>query len=176
MPNADTAASADTAPTADTPSSPATDAPRRRLTTTDKLLAGILAAIVLLVAAVGALAGVVWVRTEPAPVPTGPSKPVTVTVKAHSAIGSVALTDASGISTAALDGGSAEDSRTWTRDVAYGASIEAAMTVTTLFQNDDYLNKPSLECAITSGDTTVAQGQVATERGIAVCKWTNTGQ
>lgn len=146
--------------------------PRGRLQTTNRLLAGLLAAVVLLVAAVAALAVVIWVRTEPAPVPTGPTRSVVIQVTPRGATGTAALVDASGTSTELVGSAFDSDAKTWTRDVAFGESIEVDLVATTIFDLDND-KTGSLDCVIRDDNGILSQATVGSEGSHAVCRWVN---
>lgn len=146
--------------------------PRRRLQTTDRLLVGLLAAVVLLVAAVAALAVVIWVRTEPAPVPTGPTRSVVIQVIPQSAAGTAVLVDASGTSTELVGSVFDSDAKTWNRDVAFGESVEVDLVATTIFSVDNGATG-SLNCVIRDDSGILSEGTVSSEGSHAVCRWVN---
>lgn len=102
-----------------------------------------------------------------------PTRAVHVKVSAAMAVGSATLVDASGTSTAQLDDPNGDDTANWTRDVAFGDSVEVDIMATTIYSNG---GGGSLTCSISDEGATLAKGQVTTVGGVAVCKWVNNGQ
>lgn len=164
--------SADPAATA-----PPSAAPKARLSTTEKLLVGILATLVLLVASVLALAGTVYYVALPAPAPAGP----TVTVEASGTVtngrATYSLADASGTTTVSLsEPGMSADTQGWVRQVPFGATIELTVMMTEVYNDDGTGELGSATCALTVNETTVSKGEVNVANGVGSCTWTNNGK
>jgi uncharacterized protein YodC (DUF2158 family) len=147
--------------------------------TTDKLLAGILSALVLLVAAVVSLSVVIYVSSRPTPAPTGPSRHVTVTALADGVVGEVVLTDASGVTTMQLRGEiDRPDSTSWERDVAFGEGVDLRMVITERATDDDGIefSGGSIRCKILDGSGTLATTTLNLVGGSGSCRWVNGGK
>jgi len=150
---------------------------KRRLTTTDKLLGGILATLVALVAAVLVLAGTVYVVTRPVPAPTGP----TVTVEAFGTVingrATYSLSDATGTTTISLsEPGMSADKQSWLRQVAFGGTIELTVMLAEVYTDDETGEPGSATCMLTINDTAVSSGAIDVANGVGSCRWTNNGK
>lgn len=157
------------------PQRPASEAPRKSaMSTTDKLLAGILGVLVLLVAAVASLAVVIHLATAPAAVGSGPSKRVKVSVKAFQAEGTAAVTDQTGVTTARLTFG--DPGQDWERDVPFGQPIRVDLAVDAAA--DEGGGSGMLSCSITAvdSDQVLANATAEGTNSVASCVWTNAGQ
>lgn len=166
--------SADPAPTTAPPASP-----KPKLGTTDKLLAGILGALVLLVLAVLVLAGTIYFVTRPLPVPSGPTGP-TVTVEASATVtngrAALSLSDASGTTAVVVADALSDNKKSWVRQIAFGESIDLTITASELYTDDETGEPGKVTCMLTVDDKVVSESLVDVSNGIGTCKWTNTGK
>lgn len=142
---------------------------------TQKLLAGILGALLLLVAATATLAGVVYTVARPTVAPTGPPVTVTVDVAATNALGTATVTTATGISTKPV-GGESPSSIAWKDQVvAYGDSVDVTIEYVTQVILDGS-GTSQITCAISDASgKQLASAAVEVVRGTARCAWTNHG-
>lgn len=138
-------------------------------------LAAILASLVLILASLVALDGIIWVRTAPAPVPTGPDHTVSIQVRTQGLVVNASLIDPTGSAVVSLPDRSAQASVTWQRVLAYGERVDVRVVATSEYNDDeDSMTDPKVTCRITDEQNKVlVQNTGSGEHGTAECSWTN---
>lgn len=152
---------------------------RAKLTTTEKLLAGILSALVLLVVSVLVLAATIYFVTRPVLVPIGPTGPtatVNIAATVTNGLASLSLSDASGTTTVVLTDALADNRKNWERQIAFGESIDLTMTASDLYTDDETGEAGKVTCMFTVNDKVVSESLVDVSNGVGACKWTNDGK
>jgi len=137
-------------------------------------LGAIFVAICVLAAAVVSVSVVVFVRTSPAEVPTGPSRTVLVTATIDGAYGTAELSSVSGVESTQLS--PMYPTKNWSKDVAFGETVTVRLVLTQ--QADSESGTALMSCTITSGGDTEGLATASTNfiNGTAACTWTNDGK
>lgn len=129
------------------------------------------AAVIALTMAVVALAVVVYVRTEPVPAPSGPTKEVVILVSTIKAVASVTIADESGVSSVVIEG-----QQKWERKVRFGEEITVQAAITGAAEIESDGEPGSVVCSISGDDRQVLVKNRSDQIGAtAACRWANDG-
>lgn len=126
-----------------------------------------------LVVALVALGGVVWLSTSPSRANWGPGQAVTITVNIHAGTGTVQVAVGGQISTVAIDAVDKPMQR-WQEVVPFGESAKVVMTFSgAMVDSGSWDPTSSIRCDISNGATSLSSASVDVVGNSAVCEWTN---
>jgi hypothetical protein len=136
------------------------------------VLTGLLAAVSVLALAVVALDAIVWIRTMPAVVPTGPDVTVDAAVSVVNGRATASLKTGADIETLTVD----DQGKTWQRTVHFGESIELDVVLTVQAEDENTGELGSAACSFDVGGSRLRGATVSVQNGLARCSFTNDGK